>query len=582
MFQRFFPVDLTKKCIAITNIDFTNEALFIDSIYCRTNQDFLVVTSTLYEANKLYDILSSMNEHTLFFPMDDFLTSEAIAISPEFKVIRMNTLNILSKKHAAKIVVTHLMGALRYLPQPEKWQESILTISKNDMISYKEFQTKLFDLGYTKTSLVTNTGEIGIRGFVVDIFPMTYKNPVRLEFFGDEIDSIREFDPDTQKSIRELDTITIYPFHEFLVDDSSVLESEMKQKYLPKYSHKVASLLGYLENPRILFHEYSMMESSYLKLSEEIFQYQQETKEHTEYMHPFSILHSNQEFYVLNLDSLLKDISFDAVYTFETADVPRYQGNYQKLKEDIDRYLCCGKTVILSLQSKTPLRHLEEYLGDYVITKKDQIYQNKVNIILNYASYGFLLGDYVVFTEKELHDYEHQKKKQTIHYRFGTKIKDVHKLNLGDYVVHASHGIGIYEGITTLTKNGIAKDYLQVKYQGNDKLYIPVEKIDLISKYSSKEGCVPKINKLGGTEWSKMKQRVRAKVKDIADQLLKLYAMLKERRCKVLLLQKIRKTKLLLNRNLPMNRQRISFWQQNKLKRICRAEFQWIGYYVAM
>ena len=163
-------------------------------------RSILILTSSLYEANKLYFALKEHTDDVLFFPMDDFLTSESIAISPELKTTRLDTLNDLSEGNR-RIVVSHLDSYLRFLPTKEQFNNSKIKLNKGTNISRDKLIESLSRIGYSRESIVTNMGEYGVRGFVVDVYPINEITPIRIEFFDDEIESIRSFDPDTQKSI---------------------------------------------------------------------------------------------------------------------------------------------------------------------------------------------------------------------------------------------------------------------------------------------------------------------------------------------------------------------------------------------
>ena len=194
---------------------------YIVSLYKKFGS-VLVVTDTLYEANNYMQGISKHNE-CLLFPMDDFLTSEAIAVSPELKVTRLETLNELVKDNN-RIVVTNMMGYLRYLPKMELYKKSKVTIKLGDNIDIHKLVNKLYDLGYTRESVVNKTGEIAVRGFVVDIFPINYDRPIRIEFWGDTVDSIRYFNVDSQMSAENVKEILIFSYTEFLSEKQAPFE----------------------------------------------------------------------------------------------------------------------------------------------------------------------------------------------------------------------------------------------------------------------------------------------------------------------------------------------------------------------
>ena len=206
-----------KKDMGIYNLTDEFFCLYLNSISLKENKNILVVVNSVYEANKLYSIISNYNNNVSLFPMDDFLTSEALAVSPDLKLNRLETINKVINS-TGNIVITNLMGYLRFLPRKVNYINSIINLSVGDVIDPKELARKVNNLGYTRDTLVTKTGEFASRGFVLDIYPIDEDNPIRIEFFDDEIESIRKFNPEDQKSISDIKSITIKPFTEFITD----------------------------------------------------------------------------------------------------------------------------------------------------------------------------------------------------------------------------------------------------------------------------------------------------------------------------------------------------------------------------
>ena len=210
LFNQFISLDI-KNNMGIAGLTDEFFCVYLHNLFEKYNKNILVVVNSLYEANQLYSSLKNYSDNCCLFPMDDFLTSEAIATSPDLMVNRLETINsILDSKKC--VVVTNLMGYLRFLPTVSTYKESIKTITVNQEYDQVEFASYLSSIGYKRESLVTKTGEFAVRGFIVDVFPLGSEHPVRFEFFGDTIDSIRSFDEDTQKSIDKVDNITIYPY----------------------------------------------------------------------------------------------------------------------------------------------------------------------------------------------------------------------------------------------------------------------------------------------------------------------------------------------------------------------------------
>ncbi|MBQ8535767.1 MAG: transcription-repair coupling factor [Bacilli bacterium] len=522
LFNDFIKVDL-KKNMGLYNLTDEFFCVYLNAIR-EKNNNVLVVVDTIFEANKVYNNLSLFTDNVYLFPMDDFLTSEALAISPDLMIKRLETINnILNKENV--IVIVNLMGYLRYLPLKETYLDSILDLKVGSVIGPNELVSKLVSIGYTRDTLVTKTGEFGVRGYVIDIFPLNEENPIRIEFFDDEIESIRYFNVEDQKSIEKIDSIKINPIFEFLSSKNVLEEHFGKQKYLQCYE-KVCNISAYLDNCITVFKDYDQIKTSYIGILNEVMDYKAETDTEFEYNYMFDFNELSVDFplYYFSLNNYVSNDYVDEVVSFNLKPISNFNEDSEKINTFINKCIKEDKTVLICLK-RFQIRSILKYLNMKIVeTDFSNIKIGCVNIIESELNKGFIYNDLVVLTSFELFNDTSSRKKYITKFKYSSSIKDINKLSVGDYVVHNTHGIGRYNGIKTLTMNDITKDYLEVLYQGTDKIYIPVEKIELISKYSGREGIAPKINKLGGADWSKTKNRVKTKVNDIADKLLKLYA----------------------------------------------------------
>ena len=524
----YFNIDKFNN-ISLCGMNSESFDIFLNNLSTTSKKNILVVTSSLYEANKIYAGLSNYTDKVALFPMDDFLTSEALAVSPDLLTNRLETLKDISLDKV-NIVITNLMGYLRYLPTLNTYKENIINIKQGDEIDPRKLYEKLVSIGYKSEAIVTKTGEVGLRGFVIDFFPLGVDNPCRLEFFGDEIESIRLFDSFTQKSIESIDSITVYPYSEFLIEKGEIESLENKQKYLPKFNKKVSNIYEYLEDNISIFVNYNQIEVSFKGILEEELNYRttKDTDFDDDYMFDLYELKTNNTIYYNSLDNIstknLEKIDFNVKtidYLGENSDI---------INKYVSKQLENGKTVVFSMKNKL-LRNIGKLLKvNYHETTFDDIKENKVNFVEFDMSEGFIYKDVVFISKNEVISNKNENKKYKTNFKYASKIKDINKLVPGDFVVHVIHGIGVYNGIKKITFDGLEKDYIEVLYKDKDKIYIPVEKIDNLSKFVGKEGIVPKINKLGGTEWQKTKYRVNKRVCDLADELIKLYAERENRR----------------------------------------------------
>ena len=493
------------------------KSLYILDKYKKENKSVIFVTSNLHEAEKVYSELTHHTDKVWFFPMDDFITSVAVAASPELKVTRLETIdNIINNEKG--IIITNLMGYLRYLPSKETFKQSYITIETGKEYNMETLIKKLFALGYKKETTVNMTGEIATRGFVLDIFPLNLENPVRLEFWGDEIDSIKEFDIDTQLTNKKIDKITIFPNTETLIKGSEFDTPHRKLANEPG----VTNIAGYLTKKITIYDNYRTILANYEMLYEEMVNYSKsiEIDPKTKYM--FSL----EE--VLDKDPIIFDDINESkkAITYHNVEIPEFPKKAEDINKRLNDYLKLHKTVIICLNSRYQINKLLDYLENPNITytNENNIFPGKINIIVKTLNEGFQIDEYVVITEKELYGKKAENNYKT-KFKYGTRIKDITKLSIGDYVVHGTNGIGRYTGLKSIVKNGIKKDYLTIVYRDNDKLYIPVEKIDLITKYSSSDGAVPRLSKLGSNDWQKAKARARKHAEDIAADLIHVYAM---------------------------------------------------------
>ena len=504
----------------IKGLNETGFAHYINEVFEEKKENIILVTPTLFEANRLLNILTSYTDKALLFPMDDFLTSMAVAISPDLKITRLETINSLLNKEK-HIVITHLMGFLRFLPNKELYQNKIINLKKNMDFDPKKLVENLISIGYIRDTIVSKTTDIAVRGYVIDIFPVSSNNPVRIEFFGDEIESIRYFDAETQKSIEEIDEISIYPASECLSEDGELCE---EQYQLLAHNKEVTSIADYLPNAILFLKDYPQIKNLYTETKRQIEEYRNEKNpSYTgDYMFDLRKFNSYNKVYYLSHDSLINDIKINDITDYKTKEIPKFHENI----EAITNYLVSNqnKTIVICLK-KYQIKSFSKHIDlNYIITDIEHIFANKINIIELELEDGFIYKDFIIITDKDLFDIRRDRKTYKTKFKYSTKIRDINKLEIGDYIVHNACGIGIYNGIKTLSLNDIKKDYIEVIYKNNDKLYIPVEKIDLISKYSGKEGIMPKVSNLNGTDWQKTKMRVSSKVHNIASELLRIYA----------------------------------------------------------
>ena len=466
--------------------------LYFNEYYNRFKKNTLIVTNSLFDSNMIYQRLKTYNDNVCLFPMDDFLSSVAIAQSPDLKVKRLETLEEIKKGN--RIVITNLTGYLHYLPSNKNKHEYQLKLHINDSYSREEFIEKLESFGYKRDSIVSATGEYAVRGYIIDIFPIESDHPIRIEFFGDDIDSIRFFNENTQLSTGNLDSFVILPVDE--------IETEEK-----------SSLYDYLDNPFVFFVNRNQIELGLEKLNEDIKEYN-ESKDvdiNTRYMYSFNDIKVDE---YINLDTI-NNLKNDESY--ESQPIIKFKGDFDSFVDFVNKQ---NKTVVICLSKENQIDKVSHLFNNVNI---GSIKENEINIINKKTNEGFIFKDYCVISEFDISD-ERITSVYKNNYKMGTKVKSFNDIKPGDYVVHSQHGIGIYGGIVPITKQGMVRDYILINYAGNDKVYIPVEKITSIYKYNEADGHKPTINKLNSAQWAKTKLKARNRIHDISDELIKLYA----------------------------------------------------------
>ena len=473
-------------------------AFYVLEKFKNDNKNILVLASSLYNANKFYDKLATYTDKVLLFPMDDFITSVAVAMSPELKLKRLETLNLI-RGNDNYIVVTNLMGYLRFLTSVDKSDKYNVTLSVGKTLNRDKLIEVLNEFGYQRDSLVTQTGYYASRGFVLDIFNVEDEHPIRIEFFGDEIESIRYFDESTQLSIENINSFNLFPNKEI----------DTKEK---------SSLYDYLKNPFVFYLDEKLIDDEYNKILNDIKLYKEDNNSDDKYMFNMDDIKVKDIIYLNHFENNNHNI-----IRYESKPITNFNSDFELLKSYIEKNN--SKTIIFYLSKISEVNAITNiYPIVNVCDSEKDIKIGKVNIVKEYINNGFEIDNYIVISENDIEMLKNERIKYKNSLKIGTKLKTISDIEIGDYVVHYKHGIGVYGGIASLTKNGINKDYVVINYQGNDKVYVPVEKIDTIFKYKSKDGTIPKINKLNSLSWAKTKMSLKKKIHDISKELLELYA----------------------------------------------------------
>lgn len=465
-----FDINNTKK-ISLNKTEIYNQLLLY--IFFSTKKNILLVVPTLNEATEIYNDLKPYIEEVYLFPEDDFITKKAIASSPEFLFMRANLLNKFENENK-KIIIVHLNSYIKKLPSKSKYRDSKIKLEIGKEIDRNDLIKKLDEIGYKRESMVYSTSDYAVRGFVIDIYPINQENPIRIEFFDNIIEKIKYFNPATQLSLNDIKEIEILS----IKDD---------------FGNNNSSIREYIGDGLVIYHNYNQLLQQEKMILPQIKHLEIESE-----IYSVKELNNNNDIYLDTINNKNAEI------VIESKSLPKYNSDKEKFINDIK-----SNNSVLYAKNENLIKEIKNI-------------DNKIIIEKEYLNRGFEYKEKYYFSENDLFDYySKNEKKQSLNY--GNKISSIDSIKVGDYVVHRKSGIGIYMGLTTIEKKGLKKDYLLIQYKGNDKLYMPVEDITKLYKYTSKEGVKPNINKLNSVEWTKTKLRIKERIKSITGELLKIY-----------------------------------------------------------
>lgn len=559
----------------VTGINGASQTLALVALVQQRQVPVLVVTDTLYHANELAsDCLEFLPEQQVYtFPVDESLEAEFAISSPQLKSERLLALEFLLSRQAG-IVITSVAGSRYPLTSLTRYQHYHLVLKPGDELKWEPFLQDLVTMGYQREKLVAKPGEFSVRGDIVDIYPLTAENPVRLEFFDQELDSIRCFDVATQRSLANLSEFSLGPATDRLIEPSdfdraahtlsqdlhdtdqdehtALLQSvhdqlqehvlnEQTRRFWPYLSAERVTLSDYVDKEGIVvLEDVARLQEKSGDMDHEIATWQTEQLAQHLLPHPLNYRmpfrnmikqDDHRQAWISLFKRGLGHQKFNDELTVPVRVVPQFFSQLPAIKAEFERWNKQQATVILLIHQPLRQTKIRQTLADFevpvMLNTTGEIIPGQAQIISGTLRHGleFPYQRLVILTEHEL--FNHVRTTQPVKRQVLTnaeRLKSYNDLKVGDYVVHAHHGIGRYDGMQTLEVDGVHRDYLTITYLQGAQLFIPVDQLNLVSKYVAAEGKAPKLNRLGGTEWQKTKRRVAAKVEDIADDLIALYA----------------------------------------------------------
>ena len=530
--------------------------------FIENDTTIFVVTSNLYEAQKYYDTISQLidSERVLFYPADQTLTSMMALGSPEFKSERLYTLKqLLTEK--AFIVVTTLQGICQRQLTPKDYEKSVKKIVRNQTYELNSLVQYLIYSGYMRTYTVEKPGEFSLRGHILDIYTLNNSQPYRLDFFDDVLDQIKLFDVENQRSFAEVESIEIAPMNElFFTDimkentikrihqffenrklsqreqeklnqDIEAIENRKKldglNLYIPFFNTEETTVLDFSTHKKIYMIDVHKMRSNESVILSDLDTYAITMNGRHFLDIPFRVPLENQlKKTHIEIDNFGLN-SPDSAFSLNISSPNLYQGNLALFYLDMQDYIS-KYHLVLCLPTNHYYDQMESFLNEKKIVFHKELAEDKGVYLLKQTSYGsFISRDdrVIVIDEAQLFSY---KVRPAIRYRSvlnqSTKIRRIEDLTVGDFVVHYDYGIGQYVGLKTMELSQEKRDYLHIIYANEEALYVPMDQIEMVLKYSSHEGMHPKLSKLGGKQWTKTKASVRMRIKDLSDRLITLYA----------------------------------------------------------
>ncbi|GFZ34175.1 transcription-repair-coupling factor [Clostridium zeae] len=578
-------IDRDRYPFSTYGVSESGKGYLISGIFENSDKSIVVITHNDIEAKNLYEDLSLYTTDVYYFPSKEIVFYNIDAISGDLRWARLKVLKEILDSRKKIIVVSIESFATVYTPK-DLYISHTFKVAVGDEINFKDFSKRLIECGYERMDIVDGKGQFSVRGGILDIYPPNTALPYRIELFGDEIDSIRFFNLESQRSIDRVKEIEIFPAKEVILDDETIQKAinrineelsnfiksrdssdkdiiskiksnirsnienlketwsfETIDSYLPFFFQKVSSFFDYFEDYIMIMDDDQRCNG---KLDSVIYEFEEN---YSSFLERGDILPSQGNL-ILGKDILVQKFNSSRLITinafarngdfienvdsiaFSQVTLSSYHGRIDMLIDEIKEKKKNGyKTIILS-GTRPRGERLVDTLRDSDI---ESVYKDIISeiqfgeVIITFGNQlkGFEFTDLkiCVISDKEVFGEAKRKSVRKAPKQKGvSKIKSFAELKLGDYVVHANHGVGVYKGIKQIDVSGHKRDYLDIEYAKGDKLYVPVDQLDLVQKYIGSEGKSPKISKLGSTDWQKAKAKVKKSINEIAQDLVKLYA----------------------------------------------------------
>lgn len=580
-FNKIVQVDQNHQAQLVTGVDGSFSTVLLTALQSTVGRPQLVVTDSLFHLQELVNDLQNLrpDQEIYAFPVEEVLATEMATSSPDFRLQRLQALNALQSQ-VSPLVIVSAAGLRRRLPDPQFFKTLPLSIHVGDDFEIDDLRQRLSTMGYRPEKMVLRPGDFAIRGSIVDIYALNTTHPVRVDFFDTEVDSLRYFEVESQRSIENITKIQVLPAtelvasseqmdqfkgklaqelanlpagedeesHQAAVDNLQNLFDEVTAGRLPNEALNYADwlypdgygILDYLTpETTIVLDDWARIKEMVQTIDDQERKWIASQVQNQQRVHQADLANDqaltipqskHSQLYLSRFQKGLGRVKLAQLIDLHVRPMQQFFGQLDLLKTELSRWQAQGQTVIILANSPERQRQIATMFQDFDLplteTTSDQILTGQIQIVTGTLQHGFEFpkANLVVITESELFKQLQVRQSRRQKLANAERIKSYNDLKPGDYVVHVNHGIGIFTGIQTMVVDGVHQDYIVLNYRDHAQIFVPVTQLNLVQKYVSADNKEPRINRLGGTEWAKTKRRIAAKIEDIADELVDLYA----------------------------------------------------------
>ncbi|MEA3423785.1 MAG: transcription-repair coupling factor [Bacillota bacterium] len=553
------------SALNISGVSESLASMIISNLLNYSVNNAVVVVSTESQARRIFEEIKENSDHNvLYFPKKELMMSHIFTESKDMIWERVSSINKIVFDDEKKIIVVSIESLMYRLMSISDWKKYYIKFNLGESLPFGLLKEKAVGMGYERVDITETPGHFSIRGGIFDVYPPDLEHPIRLEFFGDEIDSIRIFDELTQKSIEKCDSFILTPAVEgcfskeqvdylceelsknghdsFVEEIRSGLYREHLDQLLPYLNDNNSTIIDYVNNPDLFFVDLDKVLDRYDHIKEDFIERFKDLLESGEVLAKQSeiivpkeyLLNKVKRNQIINFNSfsgLNDDVEYDEIISFKMGTVNEYFGKIDLFIKELENFKYRGYRIFVVINDEEKYKLINKvakekgFIFDYKEDLEKPLKTSQVAVVRGFLETGFVLlpTKTIVLTEKEI--FGTRKKRRIKRFNENSKmLRSFRELKVGDYVVHEGHGIGKYLGVRQVEVEGVKKDYLTIQYKNEEYLYIPIDQMQLIQKYVGGDVEKVKVNRLGTSEWQKTKARAKKAIDDMSDELIKLYS----------------------------------------------------------